>query len=130
VNDIAMSPAEADAKSQARSTRNQRTNAIALVIIMILFSVSGALLVHQDRETSALLEQQRIEAVRQANNARETCIQRRENVLKANNTWAGLAAVEERNTSQPEDIKKARIALYKGAMLDIPDCTKLKREGE
>lgn len=53
----------------------------------------------------------------------QMCLEREANVKRANDSWDLLAEIEKRNLSVGNDVRYARLKVYREAQLTLPDCS-------
>lgn len=87
-------------------------------LLVIFLLVTGALAYLTFNSTQAAEHTRKI--------AYEACQERNENVLRLNQLFAGLQAVEQANPyvgTSPQTVQ-TRISLYQEAQLDVPECVR------
>lgn len=80
--------------------------AIVLVFIVLLMGALGTREILNSRE-----------------DARVLCVQNRDNILRVNETWQGLADAVAADPSMTPESKATREMLYENALLPVPDCS-------
>lgn len=111
-----LTPQQADKASQARARANKvRLLTLAGFTVLVMLLLAG-LLQQQQTKLEHLVEQQ-------AEVTRMMCEQRKANTIKTNDNWDKLAVIEQRNKFIDDDIRQARLKVYREAKLIVPTCT-------
>lgn len=110
-----ITPAEAEANSIGRASRNQTRLRIFSAIGIVLIFALAYLIQQQQRRLEYLINDQ-------AAYTQRMCESRKVNTLKSNSNWEALAVIERRNKFIDEDIRQARLKVYENAKLVVPDC--------